>query len=139
MVGEVMPAVLGGAFGGDEVWYRALEADTHVHGAKGCLEGCENDRWGRVGVGGGPVVQCLSWLVLGVSSVSGSPLRSVVLVVTGATDSSVSNSSFRSVGSVVTGATGFSDPDSSFRSVGSLATKATGLGPQSAVIPQGGG
>ena len=46
-----MPAVLGGTLEGGEVWYRALEPNTHFHGAKGCLEGCEDARWGRAGVG----------------------------------------------------------------------------------------
>ena len=51
VVEAVVQAVLGGAFEGDEVWHRALEANSHVHGAKGCLEGCEDVRSGRVGVG----------------------------------------------------------------------------------------
>ena len=46
----VTPAALGGAFEDDEIWHRAFEAKTHFHGAKACLEGCEDVWWRRAGV-----------------------------------------------------------------------------------------
>ena len=52
VVGAVMPAVLGGAFEGDEVWYRALEANTHVHGVKGFLKVARTSRGGGSGSSG---------------------------------------------------------------------------------------
>ena len=46
-----MPAAQGGGIEVDVVWHRALEAKTHVHGADGCLEGCESALWERAGEG----------------------------------------------------------------------------------------